>query len=161
MPTNDREVFAYFRSQPNTPREVDHLAYASYAFDKYEWMQKFEELNGRLPAIEEENNWISQLPDSRLNEITEEAYRFFDFAARNYLADEIERERKEAIDSSILSEVRRSTSFLNTALPNLFIGVIASLVFSCLVIVMGIIYAHDPSPIALYKAIVTPKPNNP
>ncbi len=55
MPANDREVFAYFRNQKETSTEIDHLAYASYAYDKYQWMERFEELNQRAPTLAEEN----------------------------------------------------------------------------------------------------------
>lgn len=154
MPSNDREVFNYFRSQAKTTREIDYLAYASYAYDRYQWMERFEELNGRPPSFEEENTWISHLPNSRLDEITADLYNFFDFAARKYMTDEIQKERDEAVKDSILNQVERATSFKSTFFPNLFIGVIASFLFSCLVIGMGLIYNHDPSPIALYKAIV-------
>jgi hypothetical protein len=164
MPSNDREVFEYFSKKPDTSVAVDHLAYASYAFDKYEWMKRFEELQGKAPSESETNNWISHLPNSRLDEIHDDAYIFFEWSARKFMAEEVELEKKKAVDESILKEIERFTSgnaakienfvsFKNNWIQNTFIGVISSLFFSVLVIIMAAIFAHDPSPIALYKAI--------
>jgi len=156
LPATDREVFEYFRSDPDTPVEVDNLAYASYAFDKYEWMKRFEEINGSPPTAQQENDWINQLPKSRLDEIRTEAYRFFDYAAKRYMKEEIEEAKEEAINSSILDEVKRATSFWSTFFPNLFIGVVASLAFSFLVIACGYIFNDDPSPIGFFKSLIPP-----
>lgn len=158
MPSSDREMFKYFREQKDTSREIDHLAYASYAYAKYEWMDHLEKTNGRPPSMEEENAWIQAIPHSRLEEFTDLAFDFFDFAARKYLVDEIEKERKEAVEASIMGRIEEITSFRSTFFPNLVVGLSASLIFSVLVIVMGVIYAHDPSPISLYKAIVPDGP---
>ncbi len=46
MPTSDREVFAYFRRDSTTPTAVDAICYASFGFDTYEWMARYEELTG-------------------------------------------------------------------------------------------------------------------
>jgi len=157
MPSTDREVFEYFQSKPETPVEVDYLAYAKYAYDKYEWMQKFEEINKREPNVEEENNWIAHLPDSKLDETHNDAFGFFELAARKYMEDEIEEEKKSAINSSILMEIRNFTSFWRNLPANLMIGIFASLIFSVLIILMGVLFARDPSPVALYKEL-TPSP---
>jgi hypothetical protein len=77
MPSNDREVFQYFRAQTNTTREIQYLAYAGYAYAKNEWIEHFQNLHGRPPDIGDENGWIAQLPDSRLKEITQDAIDFF------------------------------------------------------------------------------------
>jgi hypothetical protein len=69
------------------------------------------------------------------------------------MAEEIEREKKLAVDASILREVRRATKFASTFWPNLTIGVVASLAFTLLVILFGYIFNHDPSPVALFKAL--------
>ena len=161
MPANDREVFDYFRNNEETSIEIDHLAYAAYAFDKYEWMKHFEALKGKPPTIAEENEWISQLPETRLNDIRVDAYRFFEDAARSYMRDEIEAENKKAINSSILREIRQFTSFGHNWLQNIFLGIVASFAFSIIVIIMGVIFAHDPSPIALYKEIAPSEFNHP
>jgi len=153
MPKTDREVFEYFRSDPETSVEVDNLAYASFAFHKYEWMEQFASLRGRQPTQAEENQWISELPDSRLDEIRDVAYLAFEAAADGYLRERIEQERKTAVEQSILTEIRQFTSFWRNFGPNLLIGIAASVAFSLLLIVMASIFADDPSPIALYKQI--------
>jgi hypothetical protein len=161
MPANDREVFEYFQRDDDTISEVELLAYASYALDKYEWMKKFEELHGTSPTQAEIDDWINHLPDSRLEETFDQALSFFDTAAREFLKDEIDTATKKAVDDSILSEVKRHTSFRSTWLLNVFCGIVASLAFSLLVIVMSLIFSHDPSPIALFKTIEQTAGKNP
>jgi hypothetical protein len=153
MPANDREVFKYFREQKNTTREIYHLAYASYARAKYDWMDHFEKLYGKSPDLEEENTWIADLPESRFDEFTTGAFEFFEVAARAYMATEIEEERKDAINTSILAQIEKATSFGTTFFPNLVIGLSASLLFAVLLIILGSIFNKDPSPIALFKSL--------
>jgi hypothetical protein len=157
LPATDREVFAYFCADPETPREIDYLAYAAYANEKYQWMAHFENAKNRPPTLAEENDWISNLPDTRLEAITRESYAFFKYAAHRYLNEEIEEEKAAAINNSILDRVKEATSFTSTFIPNLFIGLMASLLFSVLIIIFGAIFNRDPSPIALFKAIVPSK----
>jgi hypothetical protein len=52
---------------------------------------------------------------------------------------------------AIASRVERATSFRATWLPNLFIGVVATIVFTLLVLVGAAIYRGDPSIFALFK----------
>jgi len=69
MADTDRDVFEYFRRDPATAPEAAALAYASFAFDKYQWMKKAPERSGVAPTHERVERWISELPDSRLEEI--------------------------------------------------------------------------------------------
>jgi hypothetical protein len=165
MPANDKEVFEYFRRDPATSLEVDFLAYASYAYDKYAWMARFNELHKRDPSPAEIDSWISQLPNSRLDEIQEWAVDYFAGAARAFTAEETKREVERGINASILTEVRThnqsvlgtvtsATSFKSTWWQQLLVGIIASFVFAVLIILASAIFARDPSPLALYKGIV-------
>jgi hypothetical protein len=154
MPANDKEVFDYFRKDASTLAEVDYLAYASYAFDKFAWMEKFTELTGAPASAAQVDHWIAQLPDSRLDEIQQAAVDYFDRAARTYMKPETERAIEEAVNRSILSAVQSATSFKQTFWPNLFVGIVASFAFAVIIIVASSIFARDPSPLALYKAIV-------
>ncbi len=165
MPANDKEVFDYFGKDPATRREIDFLAYASFAFDKFAWMDRFQELHDRSPTAEEIDAWINQLPESRLDEIQEWAVRFFDDAATAYADEKIRQATEQAVRESILNEVRAhttnvlntvqsATSFKNTWWQQLLVGLFASFLVALLIIVASAIFARDPSPLALYKGII-------
>jgi hypothetical protein len=164
MPTNDREVYQHFHARGDDSPEVIALAYAGYAKAKYDWFDHFEARGGAPPAPDEVDRWIADLPDSRLADLRRDAIDLFDLAARAYMAAEIEKAVAAARDDAIIREVRASndavaarvqktTAFGSTFLANLFIGIVASFVFSLLVIIASLIFAHDPSPFALYRSL--------
>lgn len=162
MPGSDREVFAYFAADPETPREVALLAYASYAAAKYEWLAHHEQRHGRPPTQAEADEWTANLPESRLAEIRDTAVAFFADAATAYMQPQVEAAKSQAVDASILAEVRRlnadlaaqverATSLRRTWLPNILAGVVASFVFALVVLAGAAIYRGDPSIFALFK----------
>ena len=162
MPHNDREVFAYFAGDPTVTREIALLAYASYAAAKHDWMELHEQRFGRAPTPDEADEWTASLPDSRLNEIRDTAVAFFADAATVYMQPQVEAAKGEAVEASVLAEVRRlntdlaakverATSLRATWLPNLMIGIVASVMFTLFVMVGAAIYERDPSPFALFK----------
>ncbi|PHK93469.1 hypothetical protein CR162_18530 [Pseudoroseomonas rhizosphaerae] len=186
MPNNDREVFEHFLSDPDASPEVAHLAYAAYAASKYDWATRFEELKGRPPAPAEVDQWIAELPMSRFVEIRATASETFALAAQTYMRDEIEKAKAEAVRASIFGEVQgisrlveannktalvearairerveKATSFKGTWLPNTFTGIIASLAFSVIVLVIAMIYQRDPSLFALFKGASPPPVSTP
>lgn len=174
MPNNDKDVWEYF-SNGDDDQQVDFLAFSSFSFDKFEWMEKFAENHGQQPTEAEINKWISELPDSRLDEMREWAQNFFENAARAYLEEEHKEALQQAINSALVVSVRDNNeavksaviasneeaqrrvegalSFKNTWLPNVFLGVISSFLFAILIVLASIIFTKDPSPIALIKSV--------
>jgi hypothetical protein len=153
MPADDRAVYEYFCSDPAYPVEVNWLAYASFAFDKYEWVRHFEAREGRAPDESELDRWIADLPESRLVEIRSTAAAFFEEAAQRFMQPEIEQQLRAARESGVIDVVRRATSFRSTFLPNLVVGVVASVMFSVLIILAAVIFERDPSPFAFFKGL--------
>lgn len=167
MPANDREVYDRFNARPDDPPEVIALAYAGYAKAKYDWVAHIEAREGRPPSPEAVDRWIADLPDSRLEDLRQDAIDFFDLAARAYMAADLERAVEQARDDVLVREVRASnqqvqarvekaTGFGRTFWPNLFIGVVASFAFSLLVILATLIFTRDPSPFALFRGAQEP-----
>jgi hypothetical protein len=106
------------------------------------------------------------------------------------MRDEIEKEKEQAVRAFILDEVEgiyrlveannraalvearafsgrveKAASFKGAWLPNTFTGIIASLAFSVIVLVIAMIYQRDPSMFALIKSaspppVATPAPPN-
>jgi hypothetical protein len=172
MPESDYEVFEHFRSDYGSTREIALLAYARYAQDKYDWIAQRLTKSGEAPTEGEITKWISDLPNSRLAEIHVGAIDTFRRAAEVYMATRIAEERTKAVNESILGSVEamaqrvettakraedtaarfeRATSFRETWLANVFVGIIASFGFTVIVLLGAAIYRKDPSPFALYK----------
>ena len=110
MPANDLEVFDHLLSDANTSEEIDFLTYARFALKKKRWFDHFAKTNDRPPTQVEIDGWISQIPHTEFEDMRVDAVQYFDSAAREYLAEQIEDEKKNAVEESILGEVRRFSS---------------------------------------------------
>ena len=111
MPANDREVYDFLRSDPDSSDQEDFIAYAIFAFHKEQWVALYKQRNnGQEPPQQDIDTWISNLTDRQFDDMKDEAARFFASAAKEYMADEIEEEKKKAVEKSILSEVKGFTS---------------------------------------------------
>jgi hypothetical protein len=161
MPNTDREVFAYFRRDEDTSPEVDALAYAADAFDKYEWMTKVEKRDGKVPAGAEIDRWISELPDSRLDEIQQNALAFFRKTVSTYVEEAEERAFRAGQQDAIVRQVERATSFWRNLPGNLTVGIVSSFVFALLLVLASVVFNKDPSPIALYEKLAAPAATTP
>jgi hypothetical protein len=166
MPKSDQEVFDHFHTDygSNARREIALFAYAKFAQEKYDWVNH-EIIQGTPPTEAAVAGWIAALPNSRLAGIYEDANRFFNNAAEAYMRTRMEEERAKAVERSILGQVEamarrveRATSFKATWLPNLFIGVVASFVFTLVVLGGAAIYRGDPSIFALFKGNTSAHP---
>jgi hypothetical protein len=109
MPNNDIEVFDHLLADTDTNVEIDYLAYAIFGFRKRQWIDHYKSRNdGRPPDQAEIDGWISELTNYDFVQMRTEAADIFDVAAREYLEEDIKRQKQEAVDSSILSEVKNS-----------------------------------------------------
>jgi hypothetical protein len=135
MPANDREVFELFTSNTNTSTEIDFITYAIFAYHKREWVRLFEtQHNNQAPTQQDIDGWISNITCLQFDDMRQEAERFFDAAARAYLSDEIEQEKKRAVETSILSEIKLHTS------PWRHIGIALIFAIVAPIILGGVIY---------------------
>ncbi len=111
MPANDGEVFDFFTSSEDTEVQIDFIAYAIFAHHKKHWIDLYKEQHdGAMPSQDQINEWISNITNLQYEGMKEEAARFFDSFSRDYLKDEIETEKRTAIDTSILVEIKKFTS---------------------------------------------------
>lgn len=122
MPKNDREVWdlVVSGSHGNSKfRELNYLTYAIYSFEKFEWYEQIEKEKSQPPSATEINEWISQITETRVKAWRESAARTFDEAARSYQKDELERNRRAIIDSSIVSELRHDLNEFKSIVQNI------------------------------------------
>ena len=164
MPDDDRGVFEYFRQSAEIP-EVAGLAYASYAFEKYQWIERQIQLTNRTLSQTEIDAWIAGLPESKLDSLVIQATDLFDRAARAYMEPQIERAVQRAAKKAVSREVRQSnqrvlrrvelaTNFWRALPGNLFVGLISSVVFVLIVAGGAWIFNSDPSPFAALKQLL-------
>ncbi len=170
MPFSDEEVFARFRGDATLTREQAHLAYAAYAEAKYDWFEHVRQQTGSPPTLQQVEDWIAALPDSRFNELRLTSFAFFEEAAEAYMLDQIEAAKGEAVNESILNEVQRLnrdlSSKVETAISpwtawkiGIGSGLLGSFLFVVIVAVSNWLFTSDPSPFALLKALVNHGPS--
>ena len=145
MPANDREVFETITSTEDTEVYIGFIAYAIFAHHKREWTKLYEkDHNGQAATQQDIDQWISNITDLQFNEMKEEAARFFDSAARDYLKDEMEDEKKEAVNQSILSEVKGFTSPWRHLGIALLMAVLAPIILGGIIFFFGIFDSSFP-----------------
>jgi hypothetical protein len=134
MINDDREIFLHISNNDKTSLETDFMTYAVYAFEKYQWVEQCRLRIGAFPTETETNRWISEITDYRLASFREEAARLFDAGARNYLKDELEVEKRRAVDESILNEVKASGSFWRQIGIALITSILAPLIIGAMIV---------------------------
>ncbi len=158
MPVDsDRDVFARFQNEGQPPG-IALLAFARYAEAKYDWEAHYQDRFGRPPDAPEIEDWIQNLPDSRLSAILAEAVAYFGELAAAYMEPRIAAERQKAIDSSIVgdvqgmvAQVKKAMSFWSTFWANVAAGIVASFVFALLIVFAALIFNKDPSPFSFLR----------
>lgn len=105
MPTNDREVFQHLTDDLNHSDVSNFLTYAQFAFDRREWFAYRTREDGREPTEEMVAAWTADFTPHSFEQLRLRAQSFFDFAARDYMQDEIEAARQETLKSGVLREV--------------------------------------------------------
>lgn len=136
MPNSDLEVFDHVISDAETSLEIDYLTYALFAWKKKEWVEHFAAKHGNRPTQAEIDGWITQLPDSEYLIMRRDAAQYFADAARAFLADQIEEEKKKAVNESILAEVKQFTS------PWKHFGIALAMAIIAPVFLGGLIYLY-------------------
>lgn len=139
MPANDREVFQYLTSNPDTPIEIDLLTFAIFAQEMREWHKLIENQRQAPPTQPEIDAWVSQITVWRFDQMREEAARFFDNAARAYLSEEIENLKKQVFQDTIIREVKAAGGFWRQ-LALAVIGAVLSPLIIGLIIASALLY---------------------
>ncbi len=85
---------------------MDFLTYAYYSFEKFQWVEQFEQTYGKSPGTQDVDRWIAVITLSRFGNLRDQAESFSNEAARDYLREDIEAQKEAAVRSSILGEVK-------------------------------------------------------
>lgn len=134
MPANDREVFDYLRSDLATSAEVDMITFAIFAEERHEWHKLFEKNKGHPPSQAEMDDWVSQITDLRFDQMRDQAARYFDQAARDYLADEMEAAKRAVLQDEIIREVKAAGGFWRQLSLALIAAILAPLIIGAVIV---------------------------
>jgi hypothetical protein len=134
MPASDKAVSEYIRAEQKASSEIDFITYAIYAHEKYDWLGVFVAQHGREPSAEEIDHWITQITPYRFSVMRENAAKLFDDAARRHLAAEIETQKKQAVDSSIVAAVKSASAFWRQAALALLTAILAPLIIGAVIV---------------------------
>jgi hypothetical protein len=135
MPSNDREVFDYLSSDPETLIEIDFLTFAIFAQERREWHKLFVQQKGQPPSQAEIDGWVSQITSWRFDQMREEAVRFFDKAARDYLAEEMEEAKRAVFQDTIVREVKAAGGLWRQLFLALIAAILAPLIIGAIIAV--------------------------
>lgn len=155
-PTNDKEVFDLFQADADTPLSLDFITYAIFSFEKYQWHMHFEAMNARPPTQVETDGWIAQLTAFRFSGMREEAARFFDAAAREYLREEMQADRERAVASSIVAEVRAAGAWWRQLAIALATSILAPIIIGGMIAAALTYDRTAPTPTDLSRRLAPP-----
>jgi hypothetical protein len=123
-----------------------------------QWISKREKSSGTAPTAEQVDQWISELPDSRLDEIQRTAIDFFEQTIADYVLLARADGYHAGKDDAIVSRVTEATSFWKNLPGNIAVGVVSSFAFAVILILAAVVFNKDPSPIAFYEKLTTTAP---
>lgn len=109
MPSSDREVFEALTNDPAHSEISNFLTYALFAFDRREWIAYIAAERGEAPTQAAIDEWTANLSPHAFDQIRLRATSFFEFAARDYMADDIEAARQETLQGAVVREVMSAT----------------------------------------------------
>ena len=156
MPATDREIWETISTHAGTASELNYLTYAIYAFEKYDWVRDFEIREGKAPTTSEIDQWISQITDHRIATWRETAARLFDAAAKVYMTPEIDRQKKDAVDQSILRELKRANVWWKQIGVALITAILAPLIIGAVIVAARSYDLFMPTATDMSKKLQTP-----
>lgn len=116
MPTSDKEVFQELTSATEHSEVSNFLTYAIFAFDRRDWIDTFTKKHKREPDQAEIEAWIANLTPHSFDQMRLRAAAFFEAAAQDFMAEDIEAARQETLQGGVLREVRAAVEVQNAGL---------------------------------------------
>ncbi len=108
MPGSDKEVFLELVSSSDHTDVSNFLTYAIFAFDRANWIVWHTQTTGSEPDQAAINAWTGNLTPHSFEVMRNRAQDFFDLAARDYLAADMEDAREDALRGGLLEEIRNA-----------------------------------------------------
>lgn len=115
------------------------VAFGIYKSEEIEWTNDFQEKHGREPSEEEINGFLETHTSSRLERLRASGRDALASFAFSLMQENIVEQKKEAIEKSILNEVKNQNSFLKNAIA----GAIGSVFVTIAIIALLFVALSD------------------
>lgn len=127
------------------------VAFAVLEEQRIEWMRHVESRSGSLPGSEEIRNWYEQQPASTLIRARGAAESMLSEYAEE-LAKSLDEKHRSAIRNDVIvAEIRSNSRFWPQFVANVAAGVVSTILFSVLLVLIVLVALRDPSPVSMIK----------
>lgn len=127
------------------------VAFAVLEEQRIEWMRHIESQSGALPTDQQIRDWYQQQPSSALLRARGTAENALKVYAEEIATTIEEDYKKEILESTVVSEIRSNNRFWPQFGANVASGLVSTLIFSLLLVLLALIVFRDPSPVAMIK----------
>ena len=132
------------------------VAFAVVEEQRIEWMRHHERTAGALPSADQIKHWYSQQPPSvllRAKGTAENALQVYSEEVSALLEAAI---RKSTEDGLIIGEIRATNRFWPQFGANIAAGIVSSVIFAAVLVLVAVVVFNDPSPVAMVKNLKSP-----
>lgn len=127
------------------------VAFAVLEEQRIEWMRHMESKTSSLPTSQQIREWYEQQPKSALLRARGTAENALKVYAEEVAATIEEDYKKEILDDVVVREIRANNKFWPQFGANVAAGLVSTLVFSLLLVLLAFLVFQDPSPVAMVK----------
>jgi hypothetical protein len=145
--SNSADVHRFLVDEAKYSWTLGLLAFAIIEDQKFDWIAHFRENFGRDPDESEIIYWYEQQPESEFTRAIADAEHALQLVADDALKDILDRERLEVERGVVVTEIRLSRRFLPQFGINVAAGIISSLLFAAILVLIALFVFLDPSPI--------------
>jgi hypothetical protein len=162
---NLKELYDYIDAkvaQEEISGAVGLYAVGWILYDLFEWLDLQKERNPDLPLSPGLiDQWVREQPNTKIDREIENAEQNFGQAAVLATEEETQRRMTEAVNNSILAQVKQFTSGWKAFGLNILAGIVAGLIFSALAIYLYVYVLIDPSINARFRSYFPPQQQAP
>ncbi|MFL9582838.1 hypothetical protein [Stenotrophomonas sp. AB1(2024)] len=129
------------------------VAFAVLEEQRIEWMRHIESRSGCLPNSEQIREWYEQQPASTLIRARGTAESMLGDYAEDLAKSMDENHRRAILDDVIVAEIRSNNRFWPQFGANVAAGLVGTVLFSVLLVLIVLVALRDPSPVAMIKQV--------
>ena len=129
------------------------VAFAIVEEQRIEWMKHFEKRNGHRPSVDEIQHWYEQQPQGVLLSAKGDAEHALQAYADEVLEEVLEVERRDVAEGVIVSEIRLARRFLPQFGINVAGGLVSTIVFGAILVLVAFLVWTNPSPVDIGKQL--------
>ncbi|WP_421568578.1 hypothetical protein [Stenotrophomonas sp. PD6] len=129
------------------------LAFAVLEEQRIDWMRHVEAKSGVATTSDQVRTWYEQLPSSALDRARGNAENVLNAYAQEVTRSIDEGYKRAAMDGVVVAEIRSSSRFWPKFLANVAAGLVGTLMFSVLLVLIVLVALRDPSPVAIIKQV--------